>query len=92
MYRGASFLVLDEATSALDNVTESQVISNIKNTSLDITIVMVAHRLSTLTICDQILVLENGVVSGAGSWEELELGNKTFQELITARQDGEETQ
>jgi ABC-type bacteriocin/lantibiotic exporter with double-glycine peptidase domain len=60
LYKGASVLVLDEATSALDNETETAVISSIESLSRDLTLIIIAHRLSTVRICDQIFCLENG--------------------------------
>lgn len=63
LYRRSQFLVLDEATSALDDETEKQVIKNIHEIYPDLTIVMVAHRLSTLKKCHFIVKLENGMIS-----------------------------
>lgn len=71
LYRQAQFLVLDEATSALDDETERQVISNIHRIYPDLTIVMVAHRLSTLKKCDFIVKLEQGVISHVSDYEQL---------------------
>ena len=62
LYKQAEVLILDEATSALDNATEKTVMDAIHETSKDITILMVAHRLSTLQGCDQIIELENGKI------------------------------
>lgn len=63
LYRRARFLVLDEATSALDDETERLVIGNIHQMYPSLTIVMVAHRLSTLKRCDFIVKLEQGRIS-----------------------------
>lgn len=71
LYRRAQFLVLDEATSALDDETEKQVISNIHRIYPDLTIVMVAHRLSTLKKCDFIVKLEQGIISHISDYEQL---------------------
>ena len=59
-YRQAKLLVLDEATSALDNKTERLVIESIFKVSKDIMIIMVAHRLSTLDKCSQIIEIKDG--------------------------------
>ena len=61
LYREPLLLILDEATSALDNATEKLVIESIYQSCLDIMIIMVAHRLSTLDKCSQILELKDGV-------------------------------
>ena len=60
LYKRASVLVFDEATSALDNVTEEGVMASIGALADDITIVMIAHRLTTLKDCDRVIHLENG--------------------------------
>jgi ABC-type multidrug transport system fused ATPase/permease subunit len=62
LYRQASVLVFDEATSALDTETEAAVMSAIEKLSTDLTIVIIAHRLSTVAACDMIVRLENGQV------------------------------
>jgi ABC-type multidrug transport system fused ATPase/permease subunit len=62
LYKKAKVLVLDEATSALDNETEEQVMRSIAALSSDITIFIIAHRLSTLRGCDRILCLEGGAL------------------------------
>ena len=61
LYREPLLLILDEATSALDNATEKLVIESIYQSCQDIMIIMVAHRLSTLDKCSQILELKDGV-------------------------------
>src|SRR5439155_12313139 len=57
LYKNAGVLVLDEATSALDTETETAVIEAIAQLASDITVLLVAHRLSTLTGCDRIIQL-----------------------------------
>ena len=58
--------MLDEATSALDSETEEHVIDSIDNLTKQITIVMIAHRLSTLSRCNRVVKLEQGVVVACG--------------------------
>lgn len=62
LYKNAKVLVFDEATSALDNDTESSLMAAIEDLSAELTIIMVAHRLSTVQRCDKVLRLENGRV------------------------------
>src|SRR5206468_4266895 len=63
LYKRATVLVLDEATSALDNETEKAVMQSISELSSDITIIMIAHRLTSLAECGRILRIESGQVS-----------------------------
>jgi ATP-binding cassette subfamily B protein len=63
LYRRAPVLVLDEATSALDDETEAQVIRSIMALGRDVTLIMIAHRRSTLAGCDRLLKVEKGRVS-----------------------------
>jgi len=60
LYKRAQVLVLDEATAALDNDTEQAVMEAVEGLSRDLTIVMIAHRLSTVQRCDRIIKLEQG--------------------------------
>ena len=62
LYKQAQVLVFDEATSALDTATEQAVMQAIEGLSRDLTIVMIAHRLSTVELCDRIILLDHGVV------------------------------
>ena len=84
LYRKPRILVLDEATSALDNMTEGAVMDAIANLSHKITIVIVAHRLSTVRACDCIYVMEHGQIRDRGTFDELSLNSGRFQEMIRA--------
>lgn len=63
LYKKPDLIVFDEATSALDNDTEASVMNAIRELSHDLTVVMVAHRLSTLEDCDLIFEVKNGRIS-----------------------------
>lgn len=76
LYKQASVLVFDEATSALDNATEQSVMDAIEGLSRDLTILIVAHRLSTVECCDRLYRLEQGRVVSEGSPKDM-LANKT---------------
>jgi len=67
LYINSPILVLDEATSALDTDIESAIIQGINDLSHDITVIMIAHRTSTLMNCDWIYRLENGKIVSEGS-------------------------
>jgi ATP-binding cassette, subfamily B, bacterial PglK len=81
LYRDPSVLILDEATSALDNKTESDIVDTIKSLSKEMTIIMIAHRLTTVKESDVIYFLSNGCISGCGTYDELLENNAEFREL-----------
>ena len=64
-------LIFDEATSALDSDTEAGVIEAIEKLNLELTIIMVAHRVTTLAICDKVVRLEGGRIVSQGSYQEV---------------------
>jgi ABC-type multidrug transport system fused ATPase/permease subunit len=70
-YKNAEVIILDEATSALDGDTESAVMSAIDTLDSDITLIVVAHRLTTLSCCNKIVHLENGSVKRVGTYADL---------------------
>jgi ABC-type multidrug transport system fused ATPase/permease subunit len=71
LYHNPKVLILDEATSALDNQTEQAVMDAVNNLGKNITIILIAHRLSTVKNCDKIFLLENGKLKNEGTFEEL---------------------
>ena len=81
LYHDPGVLILDEATSALDNVTERAVMEAVHNIGHAKTIIMIAHRLSTVEKCDKIFVLEKGELVGEGTYDELVAGNDIFRKM-----------
>ena len=81
LYHNPQILVLDEATSALDNLTEQAVMESVHNLENEITVIMIAHRLSTVKECDTIFYLEDGELKGYGSYKDLVESNKSFEEM-----------
>ena len=76
LYREANVLVFDEATSALDNSTEQAIINSIENLSSKLTIILIAHRLSTVKNCDRIFELNEGELINI--YKKNELAEKFF--------------
>lgn len=71
LYKQADVIVFDEATSALDNDTERAVMGSIESLGKELTIIIVAHRLSTLKNCTQIIELADGKISRIGSYQDI---------------------
>ena len=79
--RNPYILLLDEATSSLDSTSEVQVQRALNNLMKGRTTIVIAHRLSTVVHADQILVMENGIVSDQGTHEELYMTSRLYKEL-----------
>ena len=71
LYKNPSILILDEATSALDTVTEKEIIESIKNLQDELTVLTIAHRLTTLYFCDKIIKLDKGKIVDYGSYDKV---------------------
>ena len=84
LYHKPQVLIMDEATSALDNLTEQAVMQAVNNLGHDITIILIAHRLSTVRQCDRIYLLEQGQVKAQGTFEELTQANKQFRAMAAS--------
>jgi ABC-type multidrug transport system fused ATPase/permease subunit len=82
LYKRASVLVFDEATSALDNATEQSVMDAIDGLDRDLTIVLIAHRLTTVRRCDVIVELEHGRVVSHGTYEQLLEASPSFRHMV----------
>ncbi|OZA01205.1 MAG: ABC transporter ATP-binding protein, partial [Rhodobacterales bacterium 17-64-5] len=85
LYTNPKVIVFDEATSALDNLTETEVVKAIGALTGQKTIVLIAHRISTVRNCDQILVLDRGRMVGLGTYESLYRDSVAFRRLVDAR-------
>jgi ATP-binding cassette, subfamily B, bacterial PglK len=84
LYRQPDVLVMDEGTSALDPITEGVVMKAIEDLTGSVTILLVAHRLSTVVGCDQIVYLENGEVRDNGRFEDLCARDPGFRRMAEA--------
>ena len=84
LYRDGEILIFDEATSSIDGATEEAVLRAILRDLRGKTVIMVAHRLNTLRDCGVIYILEQGRITGRGTYDELLRGNKTFQMMAKA--------
>jgi ATP-binding cassette, subfamily B, bacterial PglK len=82
LYNKCEVLIFDEATSALDGITEKFILDSITNLQGTKTIIMIAHRLTTLTGCDSIYVLDKGLVNDVGNFETLSKNNVIFKKML----------
>ena len=81
MYHNPQVLILDEATSALDNQTEKIVMDAINNLNKDTTIILIAHRLTTVKKCDIIFQLDKGKLISKGTFDELLTTDDNFKSM-----------
>ena len=81
LYRDPQILILDEATSALDNETEARIAQTIAALHGEITVIIVAHRLSTVRDADMIAYLDEGQVEASGPFQELMERSPGFRHL-----------
>ena len=82
LYRESKLLVLDEATSSLDAITESKVMESVKLLRGNTTVIIVAHRLTTIKDADQVIYLEGGKVLGIGTFTDLQRTLPQFEEQV----------
>ena len=81
LYSDPDVLILDEATSSIDGNTEKSIVDSINNLMKMKTIIIVAHRMNTVSKCDQIYLLENGRIIESGSYNYLSNNSLKFKEL-----------
>lgn len=85
LYKQPDYLFLDEATNALDTINEQKIVSALNNVFKDRTVIVVAHRLSTIRKADQIIVLKSGMVAEVGNHETLMEDKKYYYKLIQSQ-------
>jgi len=71
LYKKSTIIILDEATSSLDNETEAEVMESIYHLGSEYTVLIVAHRLTTLKHCDQLVELASGSLRFFGTYSEI---------------------
>jgi len=81
LYHDPEVLILDEATSALDNITEEDVMVSIRALAKRKTIIMIAHRITTVKDCDMICFMEDGCITAMGAYAELLESSEKFRTM-----------
>jgi ABC-type multidrug transport system fused ATPase/permease subunit len=82
LYSDASVLILDEATNALDGLTEHELVATLLRLRGRYTIILIAHRLSTLRACDLIFEMDRGKITAKGTYAELLDNSESFRRLL----------
>jgi ABC-type multidrug transport system fused ATPase/permease subunit len=85
IYHDPPILILDEATNALDTLTENAVIDAIKNMKHTKTIIIIAHRITTVKYCDIIYLMNNGVFADSGTYDKIYQSNSSFKKLADGK-------
>ncbi len=75
---------MDEGTSALDNITERAVMEAVNKLARAKTIILIAHRLTTVRTCDRIFLMEQGRLSASGTYDELVADNARFRDMVAS--------
>ena len=86
LYRDIKMLILDEATSSLDSQTESRIQSSIESLQGELTLVIVAHRLSTIRKADLILVINEGSIVESGNYDDLQSLGGIFTKMVKSQE------
>jgi subfamily B ATP-binding cassette protein MsbA len=86
LYKNVDILLMDEATSALDTKTEKNIQKSIDDLKGEYTIIMIAHRLSTVKNCDQIVLLDKGEIKAKGDYKTLIENSTEFATMISSQQ------
>lgn len=81
LYRRPSLIILDEATSALDGITERAIIDELVHAERNYTLILIAHRMSTVKTCDSIFLLEDGELIDTGTYHDLLESSVVFSEM-----------
>ncbi len=83
LYREPEVLIMDESTSALDGITESEIVRTLESLKGRVTLIVIAHRHSTVRLCDRVVLLDQGRVVDSGSYDELFARNPLFGLLMS---------
>lgn len=88
LYHRPAVLIMDEATAAVDNETEQEITEALRRLDGDTTMLIIAHRLSTVMHCDRLYMVEDGRISGEGSWDELRASHAGFRRMVELQEAG----
>ena len=83
-------MILDDSTSAVDTATDAKIREGLKQLDKDMTVVIIAQRISSVQDCDQIVVVDEGKINDVGTHQELLARNTIYQEVYNSQQRGEQ--
>ncbi len=86
LYKDAPILILDDSLSAVDTETEKNIITNLRNLRQGKTTIIIAHRITTLQNLDKIIVVEDGMITGVGTHQELTESNRFYSREVTLQE------
>lgn len=87
LYKNPDYLFFDEATNSLDSINEQKIVSALENVFKNKTVIVVAHRLSTIRKADQIIVMQNGMIVEAGTHDSLIKNQGRYHQLVQSQID-----
>lgn len=90
--KNPSLLILDDSSCALDLKTEYDLYSNLNKSNIGNIKIIISQRISTMKMCNKILVIDKGKVSGFGTYETLIKKNKIFKEIVSSQEEGEDNE
>ena len=88
MLRHPSILILDDSTSAVDSATEAAIRQSFSENLKDVTVIIIAQRISSVRYADKIVLLDDDHIAGLGTHEELMASNPIYQEIYASQQEG----
>ena len=88
MIKNPKILILDDSTSAVDTATEAKIRESFYNEFKNTTVFIIAQRISSVKDADEILVVDDGEIKGAGTHDELMKTNEIYQEIYNTQQKG----
>ncbi|MGM9973911.1 MAG: ABC transporter ATP-binding protein [Clostridiaceae bacterium] len=90
LLKNPKILILDDSTSAVDTATDAKIREAFKNNFKDVTKIIIAQRITSVSDADKIIVLDDGKINGIGTHDQLLKNNEIYQEVYNSQQKGEE--
>ena len=92
LLKNPKILILDDSTSAVDTATDAKIREGLRNSKPDVTKIIIAQRVSSVSDCDKIIILDNGEINDIGTHEELLERNEIYKDIYSSQQKGSEAE